>query len=79
MTTTPFLRYDQVFVILRVDPTTGRDAAPESSVAVLKALWSQAAAEAEVTRLNQPRREQHGVYFWKAARLERCVVPAGPP
>ena len=79
MTSTPFLHYDQVFVILRADPATNREAAPEAGVAVLKALWSQAAAEAEVARLNQPRREQHEVYFWKAARLERRAVPAGLP
>jgi hypothetical protein len=77
MTTTPYLQYDQVFVILRVDPTAGRDGAPESSVGVLKAFWTQAAAETEVARLNQPHRDQHAVYFWKAARLERRVAQAG--
>lgn len=71
MNATPYLQYDQVFVILRVDPTATREGTPESGVGVLKALWSQAAAEAEVTRLNQPHRESHAVYFWKAARLER--------
>jgi hypothetical protein len=77
VTTTPYLQYDQVFVILRVDPTAGRDGAPESGVGVLKALWSQGAAEAEVARLNQPHRDQRAVYFWKAARLERRVAQAG--
>ena len=75
MTTTPYLNYDQVFVILRLDPTTGREG--EAGIGALKALWSQAAAEAEVARLNQPHRDQHAVYFWKAARLERRVVLAG--
>ncbi len=44
---------------------------------MLKVLWSQAAAEAEVTRLNQPHRDQHAVYVWKAARLERRREPVG--
>ena len=79
MTTIPYLQYDQVFVILRVGPTAGREGAPESGVGVLKALWSQAEAEAEVARLNQPHRDQHAVYFWKAARLERRVARAGMP
>jgi len=79
MTTTPYLHYDQVFVILRLDPTAGRDGATEAGVGVLKALWSQEAAEAEVARLNQPHRDQHAVYFWKAARLERRVALASVP
>lgn len=79
MTTTPFLEYDQVFVILRLDATASREGGPETGIGVLKALWSQAAAEEEVARLNQPHRDQHAVYFWKAARLQRRAVPAGKP
>ena len=79
MTTSPYLEYDQVFVILRVDPTAGREGAPETGVGVLKALWSQAAADAEVARLNQPHREQRTVYFWKAARLARRGRQADMP
>jgi hypothetical protein len=79
MTTTPYLHYDQVFVILRMDPTASREGALESGVGLLKALWSQAAAEEEVARLNQPHRDQHAVYFWKAARLERRVAQASVP
>ena len=71
MTTTPYLTYDQVFVILRQDPPEGREGHGESRVHVLKALWSQAAAEQEVARLNEPHRDQGSVYSWKAARLER--------
>jgi hypothetical protein len=79
MTTLPYLQYDQVFVILRLDPTASRERAPERGVGLLKALWSQAAAEAEVARLNQPHRDQHAVYCWKAARLARCAAQASVP
>jgi hypothetical protein len=41
----------------------------------LKALWSQAAAEVEVARLNQTVNDRGQIYFWKAARLERHAVP----
>lgn len=77
--TTSFLQYDQVFVILRFDPTASGEGAPETGVGVLKALWSQAAAEAEVARLNQSTHELETRYFWKAARLERRRVEAGTP
>ena len=53
MTTTPYLHYDQVFVILRLDPTASRERAPESGVGLLKALWSRAEAEAEELRLGR--------------------------
>ncbi len=75
MLTTPYVTYDQVFVILRLEPPTTREGAPGSGVGVLKVLWSEAAAEAEVARLNQPHRDQHAVYVWKAARLERRREP----
>ena len=77
MSTTTFLQYDQVFVILRLDPPTTRESTPGSGVGVLKVLWSEAAAEAEVTRLNQPHRDQHAVYVWKAARLAQRGALAG--
>ncbi len=77
MTTTTFLQSDQVFVILRLNPPTTRESTPGSRVGVLKVLWSEAAAEAEVARLNQPHRDQHAVYIWKAARLERRGAQAG--
>jgi hypothetical protein len=79
MTTLPYLHDDQVFVILRLDPTASRQGGPEAGVGVLKALWSQAAAEAEVARLNQPHRDQHALYCWKAARLARRGAQAGVP
>ncbi len=75
MTTTAYSQYDQVFVILRLDPPIARQGTRGSGVGVLKVLWSQAAAEAEVIRLNQPHRDQHAVYVWKAARLERRPEP----
>ena len=77
MLTTPYVTYDQVFVILRLEPPTTREGTPGNGVGVLKVLWSEAAAEAEVARLNQPHRDQHAVYVWKAARLERRREPVG--
>ena len=77
MLATPYVTYDQVFVILRLEPPTTREGTPGSGVGVLKVLWSEAAAEAEVARLNQPHRDQHAVYVWKAARLERRREPVG--
>ena len=79
MTSSPYAEHDQVFVILRVDTAASRARAPETAVTVLKALWSAAAAEAEVARLNQLNRAPGTVCFWKAARLERRLVPAGVP
>ena len=79
MTTNPYRQSDQVFVIVRVDTSASRESAPETSVALLKALWSEAAAEAEVVRLNQLNREPGKVCFWKAARLERRVVQGSTP
>lgn len=64
-------KYDQVFVILRSVLSSGREVSPEASVAVVKALWSQEAADDEIARLNQPHPESRATYFWKAARLER--------
>ena len=75
MTVDPFVTYEQVFVILRVDTTASRVGALETAVSVLKALWSEAAAEAEVARLNQPNREPGYTYFWKSARVERRLAP----
>ncbi len=74
MTVNPSVTYEQVFVILRVDTTASRVGAPETAVSVLKALWSEAAAEAEVARLNQPSREPGYAYFWKSARVERRLA-----
>ena len=79
MTSVPYLSYDQVFVILRVDPPDGREGGGDSGVHLLKALWSQAAAEDEVVRLNEPHRDQGAAYSWKAARLARRPAGAGSP
>ena len=75
MSATPYSQSDQVFVVMRGDPASDHAQTVEASVVLLKALWSQAAAEAEVARLNQTRNEHGQVYFWKAARLERHAVP----
>ena len=75
--TTASVTYDRVFVILRVDPSAGEARAPESTVTLLKAVWNEAAAEAEVARLNQLNREHGSVYCWKATRLERWLAEAG--
>jgi hypothetical protein len=71
--------YDRVFVILRVDASPRGEGSPETAVAVLKALWSEADAEAEVERLNRGSHERGSVYCWKAARLERRSAPIGAP
>jgi hypothetical protein len=75
--TTPYPHYDQVFVILRLRPPSSREGAPESGIGVLKVLWSEAAAEAEVARLNQGAHAREMTYCWKAARLERRLLQAG--
>ena len=72
----PYPQYDQVFVILRVDTAAARERPPEAALALVKALWSAAAAEAEVVRLNQTNHDAGTVYFWKGARLERRVAQA---
>jgi hypothetical protein len=76
MTTQRYAQYDQVFVILRVDTSADSRGAPETAVGLVKALWSAAAAEAEVARLTQLNRVPETVYFWKAARLERRLAQA---
>lgn len=77
MTADGYSHHDRVFVILRIDTASIRERAPETAVALLKALWSQAAAEAEVVRLNQLNREHGNVYCWKAARLEQRLAQVG--
>ncbi len=77
MAADPYISYDRVFVIIRVDTSPGRAGAPETAIALTKALWSEAAAETEVARLNQLNREPGNVYFWKATRVERQPTPAG--
>ncbi len=72
----PFPQYDQVFVILRVDTASARERSPEAALALVKALWSAAAAEAEVERLTQAGHGAGTVYFWKSTRLERRVAQA---
>ncbi len=73
----PYAIADQVYIIMRVDAVAVRERPLESSVHVLKALWSSDAAEAEVARLTAANRELGMVYFWKAARLERQRVGSG--
>lgn len=76
MPASSYQQYDTVFIILRaIDPASGTRT-PENAVALVKALWTQAAAEAEVVRLNQGNPEQGSLYFWKATRLERHPAPA---
>jgi hypothetical protein len=42
-----------VFVILRLDTSSLHERGPQTAVSMLKDLWSEAAAEREVVRLNQ--------------------------
>ena len=74
--TTASVTYDRVFVILRTDTSANQSKAPETAVTVLKALWSETAAEAEVARLNQSAHEHGTIYFWKATRLEQRLAEA---
>lgn len=79
MSANPYMAADQVFIIMRVDAVAMRARPPESSlessVHVLKVLWDSVAAEEEVTRLTELNREAGAIYFWKAARLVRQVMP----
>jgi hypothetical protein len=77
MSAYPFESYGQVFVIMRVTPPAAADRLPESAVALVKALWSAAEAEAEVERLNRSKHDDGSVYFWKATRLDRKVAATG--
>lgn len=77
MTSNPYTLSDTVFVILRVEGAGDQERAPENTVHLLKALWSAAEAEAEVTRLNQAGKREHSDYFWKAVRLGRQPAIAG--
>lgn len=77
ITSYPYPQYDEVFVIIRVETAPDRPRTPETSFGLVKALWSAAAAEAEVLRLNQSQRAPDTRYVWKAARLARRPVPAG--
>jgi hypothetical protein len=77
ITSYPYPQYDEVFVIIRVEAAPDRPRTPESSVGLVKALWSAAAAEAEVVRLNQSQRAPDTRYVWKAARLARRPVAVG--
>jgi hypothetical protein len=72
----PDQSHGQVFVILRVTAPAG-GGLPESAVGVVKAVWSATEAEAEAQRLNQTKRTDGSIYFWKAARLNRAAMPAG--
>ena len=76
MPSNPYAAAESVFVILHVERTSDPAAAPERTVRVLKALWSAAAADAEVERLNQASPERTGGYCWKVARLPQHPAPA---
>lgn len=43
----------------------------ESRITVLKVVWTQEMAEAEVARLNELNGAKNSVYFWNLTRLER--------
>ncbi len=63
----PNLKYDHVFVIVRID----YDLSLENAVTVTKAFWTKEAAESEVVRLNELNKDKQCSYSWEVARLER--------
>ena len=67
----PNLKYDHVFVIIRVDTFQDIGADPETAVTATRAFPTKEAAEAEVQRLDRLNEDKGCVYFWLVARLER--------
>jgi hypothetical protein len=73
-------RFDQVFVIVRIDDP--EQATPDlidlmNRIAVTRAFWDEAAAEAEVQRLNALNGPKGAAYFSRLARLDRDTKHSG--
>jgi hypothetical protein len=66
----PNARFDHAYAILRLDDPSGQDVS-ESDVTVRKVVWSQEAAESEVSRLNSLNADKGARYFWQITRIER--------
>ena len=68
MTDKPHSRFRHVYAIVRIDSPLD-EANPENSVAVVKVLASRAAAEKELTRLNQLNAKKGCVYVVTTTRM----------
>ena len=64
----PHSQFRHVYAIVRID-TPFDQTYPTNTVAVVKVLMSQAAAEIEVSRLNQINANKGCVYFYCTSRL----------
>jgi hypothetical protein len=64
----PHSKYPHVYPIIRVDtPLDPNDA--QRNITVVKVMTSQAAVEAEVSRLNQVNADKSCTYFYCTSRL----------
>jgi len=64
----PHSKYPHVYPIVRIN-TPFDQAYPTNTATVVKVLTSQAAAEAEVTRLNQINADKSCTYFYCTSKL----------
>ena len=68
--------YERVFVILRCNTTNRQAETAAATVDLVKAVWTEEAADAEVARLNRSGGARGSTYSWKATRLE-SRAPSG--
>src|SRR5260370_29679388 len=61
-----------VYAILRVDNFRGLDVPVEHRITVKKIVWSEAAAKAEVERLNRLQADKDCFYFQQVTRLDNA-------
>ena len=64
----PHSKYPHVYPIVRIN-TPVDESHPTNTITVVKVLTSQAAADAEVSRLNQVNAGKRCMYFWCTSRL----------
>jgi hypothetical protein len=67
----PNLKHDHVFVIVRIDRYASIATSIESSITVVKAVWTEERAQSEVARLNNLQTGNGSTYLWQVTRLER--------
>jgi hypothetical protein len=53
MRTQPYAHYDEVYVIIRSDPSVTGEQSPEAVVSLVKALWTHTEAETGAARLER--------------------------
>jgi hypothetical protein len=67
----PNAKYEHVFAIVRLDSGAAGGTLPDKDlITVKKVVWTQAAAEQEVARLNQLNAGKGCLYYWQITRLE---------